>query len=394
MVDGDERVSSQLDIIDCCVHQAWASPIEVVDYLDRGWHEFVISRFTVDWQDHLRGRGERPAVMGPNPLTPMHAYRYPGPAKLAGGNGHPDASVTTDPARLVDEYLAPRGIARAVMCNDVAMMIPGLPNPRLSVALSRAINDWTVDRWLGDSSGRLCGTVVVPNQIPEDAVAEVRRVGSHPGMVGVLMAANGLGKPFGHPAYHPIYAAAEELDLPIIIHAGPEGSMDSLSTAHDGGAASTYAAYSALISHSTANHVSSLIAQGVFDRHPQLRVLLVGSGAAWVTPFLWKFDTNFKGARGDAPWMTKLPSDYFRAHFKIAAYPVDPVPRTDQLQKYYEALGGFEELLCFASGFPSYDAVEVDTWEELLSSSWQRKVMHDNAEALFSWPSDGSDPTV
>ena len=170
--------------------------------------------------------------------------------------------------------------------------------------------------------------------------------------------------------------------------------MDSLSTAHDGGPASTYAAYSALISHSTANHASSLIAQGVFDRHPRLRVLLVGCGAAWVTPFLWKFDTNFKGARGDAPWMTEMPSDYFRKHFKIAAYPVDPMPRTDHLQKYYEALDGFEDLLCYASGFPSYDAVEPDFWADVLSSTWQRKLFHDNAEALFSWAGTESEPAA
>ena len=51
-------------------------------------------------------------------------------------------------------------------------------------------------------------------------MAEIRRAGAHERMVGIALGANGLGLPFGHPAYHPIYEAASEMKLPILIQVG------------------------------------------------------------------------------------------------------------------------------------------------------------------------------
>ena len=44
--------------------------------------------------------------------------------------------------------------------------------------------------------------------MPDEAAAEVRRVGQNDRMVGIAMGNNTQAKPFGHPAYHPIYKAA------------------------------------------------------------------------------------------------------------------------------------------------------------------------------------------
>jgi hypothetical protein len=370
-VDGRDR-------IDCCVHYSWSSPTDVLDYIEPGWREYVLTRLSVPWQDHLRGRGERPAVLGPIPLAPMHQYTYPGPAKLANG-----VHAGETPATLVERHLDVHGISAALLLHELAMMIPGIPNPRLAAALVTAINDWTIERWLGELPGRLWATVLVANQMPDEAAAEIRRVGAHPGMAAVLMAANGLGKPFGHPAYHPIYEAATELDLPIVIYAGPEGTGESLTSPHGGGPAATYSDYATLISHSTAVHVASLIGQGVCVRYPQLRVLLIGSGATWVAPFLWNFDTNYRGASRDAPWLAKLPSEYFREHFRIATYPLDQAPSAEALIRYYAAFGDFDDLLCFASGFPNHDCVAPGPFAQSLPPSWRPKVMHDNAFTLL-----------
>ena len=74
---------------------------------------------------------------------------------------------------------------------------------------------------------RLLGTILVPTQVPDAAAAEIRRVGANDRMAAVLLTVCGLARPFGHPCYAPIFEAAHELDLPVVIRTGTNQTIDA-----------------------------------------------------------------------------------------------------------------------------------------------------------------------
>jgi predicted TIM-barrel fold metal-dependent hydrolase len=384
-------------LIDCCVHHAWSSPADLVDYLSDGWREYVAANVAPDWSEFFRGVGQRPATpLHYSPMTPVVAYLRPGRDKLAEAASKDEPVPGSDLERLRRDHLDRHGVERAVLCPSFGMLVPALKQARLATEISRAANDWTIDTCRDCADDRLYGAIIAPSQDPQAAAAEIRRVGGDPRMVGVVMATTPLGKPLGHPVYGPIYAAAAELGLVIVVHAGGSGMPETLVAAGPAaGPPATYADYYALLPQVLMGHVTSLIGQGTIERYPGLRVLVVGAGAAWLAPFLWRFDTNYYGMRTEAPWLRMRPSDRFRASFRVATYPIDPAPTPEQLVRYYEAFRGIEDVMCYASGYPNWDAAMPPEMDAVLRPEWRSKVMRTNALSFFDWNSSiATEPRV
>ena len=232
------------------------------------------------------------------------AYLRPGHDKLAEAASKTIRSRIR-PREAPAHHLDRHGVERARSCARRSdMLVPALKQARLATEISRAANDWTIDICGDGSDDRLYGAIIAPSQDPQAAAAEIRRVGGHPRMVGVVMATTPLGKPLGHPVYGPIYAAAAELGLVIVVHAGGSGMPETLSRGRAGGG--------------TARNLCGLLRAaatgadgprhqphrpGGIERYPGLRILVVGAGAAWLAPFLSRFDTNYHGMRTEAPWL-------------------------------------------------------------------------------------------
>ena len=53
--------------------------------------------------------------------------------------------------------------------------------------------------------------------------------------------------------------------------------------------------------------LTSLIAEGAFERFPELRVVLLESGFGWLPPLLWRLDKEWKGLRREIPWVKHAP---------------------------------------------------------------------------------------
>jgi hypothetical protein len=272
------------------------------------------------------------------------------------------------------------------------MLVPALPVPRLTVELVRALNDWTVDRWLAEDPS-LLGTILVPTQLPDLAAAEIRRVGGHERMVAVLLGANGLAKPFGHPVYHPIYEAAEELGLSIA--AGGDQSLETASYPAAGGLPNTHSEFRTLAGQALMTHTASLFAQGVVDRWPSLDFLLLGGSVVWVTPFLWRLDNLFKAFRQDMLWLEERPSELFCRRFLVGTDPfrwgVDP----EKLRAYLETDHSLGDVVCYASGYPELEYSSPGEIEAALPDEWATRVFQENPRRFLQSgvaPSPSSTP--
>ena len=175
-----------------------------------------------------------------------------------------------------------------------------------SVVLARAYNNWLHDSFL-KASPRLKGMALIPAQSVPEAIKELRRAVSDLGMVGAILPAVGLRKPLGHPDYFPLYAAAQDLDIMLAVHAAPAQGLG-----FDG--------FERLIEARTLSHpfgqmiqMTSMMYGGVYDAFPRLRVAYMEAGAGWVPYLMERLDMEYEHRRSQAPQLTQPPSDHLRS---------------------------------------------------------------------------------
>jgi predicted TIM-barrel fold metal-dependent hydrolase len=356
-------------VVDTCIHHCWADDDEFLEHVEPNWRRW------------LGTPGAIPLGGGRRPFLP-HVPLNPAGETLRDAAPAPGVAAGSSYDVLAEQLLEPDGVAAAILMHDRARLIPTLPNPHLAAVLARALNDWTLERWL-PLDDRLFGVVVCPSQTPELAVDEIRRVGSHPRMVAVMHAANPLGKPFGHPIHHPIYRAAAELDLPVVIHRGGDAASDTLTMPVAGGNPTTFAELSALQAEPMMTHTLSLIAHGVFAELPTLRVFVAGVGVTWVPGLLFRAEYSWRAKRYEVPWV-ESPRETFQQHFRVSTYALER--QSPLVERLVSSWPEFADVLCHGSGFPSWDAGGAAATRALFPAEWHARILGENARTWFRWP--------
>lgn len=346
-------------MIDSLVFHDWPGTKSLTPYMTPGYREWF----------------ERPGdPFGPIPLRTQWRYRDP---------RTPSASASDFDA--LRAWLDDHAVDRVVLGYDDANLVTASPNHYPVRAMVSAANDWLATERLA-ADPRLYGLIMVQTALPAEAAEEVRRRAANERFVGVSLGLNALGRPFGDPLYHPIYEAAAEAGLPIVIQVGSDATTSTNSSPIGGGFPNTFAEVHALGAQSHWSHMASLITQGVFDLYPDLHVLLVGGGITWAAGSAWRLDYWYKMYAREMPWLRTLPSDYFTKHFSLATYAMERVPDTSRFARALASLPGVESRLVYASGFPSPDVATPAEIAERLPEEWHEKVFSGNAEALFRWP--------
>jgi predicted TIM-barrel fold metal-dependent hydrolase len=244
------------------------------------------------------------------------------------------------------------------------------------------MNEWALDKWATADDEGLFVSLIVANQTPAAAAAEIRRLGRNVRVAQLLMTGNGIGKPFGHPLYHPIYEAAVELDLPVAIHVGGDATADTLTVPAAGSPPSTFSEYRALSAQALMTHAVSMIGQGLFETYPGLRVFLIGGGIDWVPSTLWRADLEFRAWASSAPWVKRKPSEYMFEHFWFGTYQMDLAPAAT-IEKVIAAYPQLGDRIVYASGYPAIDSLTPEHARELVRGVPPEKLFRDNALALF-----------
>ena len=357
-------------IVDIDVHHRWASEQELLEYVEPQWLRAV----------------ERPRskVSLEAPVAQfLHITGSVRRANCGPADGGPPGAPP-DYETVCRQWLDRYPVERAVLTFDIGTS-GGVPNPMLASALCRAANDWSIDRWIERvRDERLYAAALIPTQIPEDGAAEVRRMGARPRVVEALLVSNGFGRPFGHPVYHPIYEAAAECGLPIAIHNGGD-QWNNGAQMNAAGLPNGRFEFHALAAQSTMAHMVSFITHGVFEKYPTLALMVVEIGIAWLPWLMWSLDKHYDTLRSESPWVKRLPSEYIREHVRVTTQPIELSPKRNQLIDLMSAPGGLEDVLCFASDYPHFDADDPGFTMRRLPDEWGPKVFYENSLASLRW---------
>ncbi|HEY2097047.1 MAG TPA: amidohydrolase family protein, partial [Pseudonocardia sp.] len=242
--------------------------------------------------------------------------------------------------------------AMDAMSIDIQVVFPqpmleiGLhPRPEVATQLLMAYNRWFTDTILG-TDPRIKTMLGLPFENPEASLRTVREYADHPGVIGFLVTSQrSVG--VHRNEYMPLYAELQERGLPLGFHAGPNQNDSMTSTMNK--FLSAHA-----ISFVTCNmtHMTNWVINGMGERFPNLKVIWIESGLAWVPFMMQRLDHEYQLRQSDAPLLTKMPSDYMREMF----YTSQPLEVTDfgLLESTFRAVDA-EHSLLYSSDWPHWD---------------------------------------
>ncbi|MFL5256805.1 MAG: amidohydrolase family protein, partial [Rhodopila sp.] len=215
-------------------------------------------------------------------------------------------------------------------------------------------------------------SIVVPPHSADLAAEEIERMAPDKRFVQVLLLAM-TEMPLGRRQTWPIYAAAEKHGLPIGIHAGSSFRHPPSAI----GWPSYYLEDYVSQSQGFAAALNSLVTEGVFNKFPALKVVLIESGVTWLPASLWRLDKTWRGVRAETPWLETRPTEIVRRHVRLTLQPFDAPPTEQQMTAILEQLGS-EEMLLFSSDYPHWHFDGDDAVPDGVPTDLLRKICVDN----------------
>ena len=176
----------------------------------------------------------------------------------------------------------------------------------LEMAMYRAYHRWMAD-YCGAYPNRLGGVILAGARDVDGALAEIHRWGRSNWAWGLMVYAP-VGMPLDHPTLEPVYAAAAELDLAVVLHTftvmppyapGGQDTWDNL-----------WLQRSAAHPWCGMRNMAAMIGSGVMDRYPSLRVGTLEAGHGWLPFWMARLDEHAETIKAALPELGQKPSEY------------------------------------------------------------------------------------
>ena len=219
-----------------------------------------------------------------------------------------------------DTFLEQSGIECTVVYPSAGLAVGRIVDGQWAIAACRAYNSWLYEKFV-NASPKIKGMALIPVQDVEAAVKELRRAIKELGMRGAMLPSNGEGIKghLGAKVYWPLYEEAEKLGCCLAVHGGCHHhfGMDSFST--------YYPVHALGHPFGIMVQAASMLAHGIFDRFPKLRVAFLEGGATWVPFFMDRIDRSYNKAHFQVdltgellvgPKPNEKASDYFKRHIQ------------------------------------------------------------------------------
>ena len=309
------------------------------------------------------------------PVGVMHGVRWKGGETPTDGR-YVDipASGYEVAARIAD--IERDGVYAEVLYPTVAMRFFTIEDAALAAICSRAYNTFAADFCTG-APDRFKAVAVVPLDDLSSAVDEMHRAHDL-GLVGVMISAMPEGTAaYSDSSYHPFWAAAEKLRMPVSLHVSTQRRV-----LPDRDATAMFLSYQAV-----QHMIIGMIFGGTFDRFPDLQLVSVENDAGWAAHLIERMD--YMSAKARARNLNKdhrnveVPSHYWRnnVHYTFMR---------DRTAIIARDLIGVDRLL-WSSDFPHGDSTWPDSQkvidEELgdIPAADQKAILHDNAARLYGF---------
>src|SRR5262245_2632671 len=289
-------------VIDADSHKM-ENPVVFFDYLEGPYRDRLFSRTDRWGQQRLVIRDFNPATGG-NGLE--RVFPQPdGPGKGAFAAIHPETAIGAVFNRIRLEHMEREGIDAQVIYGSMTLSFETIIDRDLAVACMRAYNNYIAD----DSrpwADRIFPVGFVSLADVDEAVREMRRCVETLGMVGVHVAPSlpvphpaaprafpvvRLPKHLSHPDFEPIRTTAVALDVALGVHGSPGVYLPS-------GVAEQVDTF--ILSHIFGHRnqmqmaLATCVFEGVFDRHPTLRMGFLEAGCGWLPDLIHAFHEHWE----------------------------------------------------------------------------------------------------
>ena len=353
--------AERLPIVDCDVHPLVKSNDAFLPYLSNGWRK------------HFETHGLRTYARARDRYNhPNRTYRMDAVPSSGGPAG-------SDPDFTLENHIKPYNIATALLLPQEPYGVTAWGDADSAAAFFSAANEFFLNTWVGHDDRFALAITVSPHD-PHLAADEIRRRGTEPGVVGVQLLL--LDQMMGSRWFDPIYEAACELDLPIVFHqSGAEGCYTTSQTVA-GGTPRSYGERHVVLTQVGAANIVDMVANGAFERFPNLRIVMVEWGFSWLPSLLARMDHAWEQDPTSAPLVKKPPSDYVAEHFTFTTQPLDEPDTAAELKSLF-MIPNLDKMLLFSSDYPHYDTDDPDFIIKRVPAELRARVCYENAVATF-----------
>jgi predicted TIM-barrel fold metal-dependent hydrolase len=353
--------TDRLPIVDCDVHPLIKDVTSLYPHL------------SARWRRHFEDRGARMYARARDRYNhPNRTYRLDALSDKGGPAG-------SDRDHTLETHIAPFGIATALLLPQEPYGVTTWSDPEAAAAFCSGANDYFHSDWVGHDD-RFALAVTVAPQDPAAAAAEIRRRAGETGVVAVQLLLN--EQMLGSRWFDPVYEAACEHDLPIVLHqSGNEGCYVT-SQGPAGGLPRSYGERHVVLTQVGAANIVDMVVGGTFERFPRLKVVMVEWGFSWLTSLLARMDHFWELDPEASPLVRRKPSEYVAEHVTFTTQPLDEPDTLAELQSLF-TVPNIDRMLLFSSDYPHYDTDDPDFVIRRIPAAMRSRVCFENAVDVF-----------
>ncbi|WP_349268334.1 amidohydrolase [Mycolicibacterium parafortuitum] len=293
----------------------------------------------------------------------------------------------SDPALVAKHLFTDRGV-------DIAILHPMtrgiMPDRHLGTAIASAHNEMMVTRWLDhpEFGERFRGTLRVNPDDIAGALREIDKYRGHPRIVqlGIPLQSREL---YGKPQFWPLWEAAVDAGWPVAVHF--EVGSGVMLPPTPNGLTRTYEQFVGFTALNFLYHLMNMIAEGVFERTPDLKFVWADGAADMLTPFIWRMDCFGRPHLEQTPWAPRMPSDYLPGHVYFIQGSLDG-PGDVDFAGEWAGFTGKDDMVMYGSSYPHWQLNELSV-PSSYSTEQRDKLCWRNAAQLYGLEV-GASPSV